>query len=86
MCVCVAGELTVSSQRAATHQDLIGVCSVCPQGGQGTAGGPGQHPGQDHGVRHRRLLPDDPGEGVPGGEGQLEPCGHRDQARSHLSQ
>lgn len=56
--------------------------SLSGQGGQGSPGGPGQHSGQDHSLCHRRLLPDDPGAHVAGGEGHLEPHGHRDQARA----
>lgn len=43
------------------------------QWGQGPPGGPGQHPGQDHGLCHRWLIPDDPWTYVSGGEGHLEP-------------
>lgn len=50
------------------------------QGGQGPPGGPGQHPGQDHSLCNRRLVPDDPRTYVTGGEGHLEPLGDRDQA------
>lgn len=51
------------------------------QGGQGSPGGPGEHSGQDHSLRHRRLLSDDPGTHVSGGEGHLEPFSNWDQAR-----
>lgn len=54
-----------------------------PQRRLGTSGEPGEHPGQDHGVRHGRLLPDDPRAHVTGGERHHEQVGHRDKAWLH---
>lgn len=76
------GQLIGLSQRICNLKplNLLPSAFSSSQGGQGSPGGPGQHPGQDHGVRHGRLLPDDPRAHVSGGEGHLEPHSHRDQA------
>ncbi|KAL0160219.1 hypothetical protein M9458_043944, partial [Cirrhinus mrigala] len=49
-----------------------------------TAGLPGRDPGQNHGLRHGRLLPESQAKHGSGRGGNPQPRSHRHQARREI--